>query len=128
MDMSDTTETILRFDQVTKVFGGKAILNGMDFRIARGETFVIVGPSGTGKSVTLKHMVRLLTPDSGDIYVGDSCINQATGRELETLRERFGYLFQGGGIAGLADRWRECCITFARKNEAYGKRNSGPRG
>jgi phospholipid/cholesterol/gamma-HCH transport system ATP-binding protein len=98
MDMSDTTETILRFDSVTKVFGGKAILDGMDFKIARGETFVIVGPSGTGKSVTLKHMVRLLTPDSGDIYVGDSCINQATGRELDALRERFGYLFQGGAL------------------------------
>ena len=98
MDMSDTTETILRFDQVTKVFGGKAILNGMDFQIARGETFVIVGASGTGKSVTLKHMVRLLTPDSGDIYVGDSCINQATGKKLEILRERFGYLFQGGAL------------------------------
>ena len=98
MTMSVNPETILRFDKVTKVFGGKPILDGMDFSIARGETFVIVGPSGTGKSVTLKHMVRLLTPDQGNIYVGDSCINQATGHELEAIRERFGYLFQGGAL------------------------------
>ncbi len=93
-----STESIVRFEQVTKVFDGKAVLNQMDFDIKRGETFVIVGPSGTGKSVTLKHMVRLLTPDDGSVYVGNDCINEATGSELEKLRERFGYLFQGGAL------------------------------
>lgn len=80
------------------MFGGKAVLDGLDFEIQKGETFVIVGPSGTGKSVTLKHMVRLLTPDDGSIYVGDECINEATGSDLDRLRERFGYLFQGGAL------------------------------
>ncbi len=89
---------MVRFEQVTKVFGGKAVLDGLDFEIQKGETFVIVGPSGTGKSVTLKHMVRLLTPDDGSIYVGDECINEATGSDLDRLRERFGYLFQGGAL------------------------------
>ncbi len=98
MSMTDKTESILRFEKVTKAFGGRLVLDGMDFSIARGETFVIVGPSGTGKSVTLKHMVRLLTPDDGRVYVGDACINEATGSELEALRERFGYLFQGGAL------------------------------
>jgi len=98
IDMTEAKDYILRFENVTKVFGSKAILDGMDFSIRRGETFVIVGPSGTGKSVTLKHMVRLLTPDDGNIYVGDDCINEATGRELSALRERFGYLFQGGAL------------------------------
>ncbi len=91
-------ENILRFENVTKVFGSKAILNGMSFEVRRGETFVIVGPSGTGKSVTLKHMVRLLTPDAGKVYVGDDCINESSGRVLADLRERFGYLFQGGAL------------------------------
>ncbi len=80
------------------MFVGKAVLDGLDFEIQKGETFVIVGPSGTGKSVTLKHMVRLLTPDDGSIYVGDECINEATGSDLDRLRERFGYLFQGGAL------------------------------
>jgi phospholipid/cholesterol/gamma-HCH transport system ATP-binding protein len=96
--MTEKNDIILRFDNVTKVFGSKAILDGMDFAIRRGETFVIVGPSGTGKSVTLKHMVRLLTPDNGNVYVGSDCVNEATGRELSALRERFGYLFQGGAL------------------------------
>jgi phospholipid/cholesterol/gamma-HCH transport system ATP-binding protein len=98
MNMTKTSDIILRFENVTKTFGSRAVLDGMNFAIRRGETFVIVGPSGTGKSVTLKHMVRLLTPDDGDIYVGDDCVNAATGCELSALRERFGYLFQGGAL------------------------------
>lgn len=96
--MADKDDIILRFENVTKVFGSRAVLDGMTFSIRRGETFVIVGPSGTGKSVTLKHMVRLLTPDDGGIYVDGSCINESTGRKLSQLRERFGYLFQGGAL------------------------------
>ncbi len=96
--MSKKPDNILRFENVTKVFGRKAILDGMSFEIRRGETFVIVGPSGTGKSVTLKHMVRLLTPDDGNIYVNSSCINRVTGKDLSELRENFGYLFQGGAL------------------------------
>jgi phospholipid/cholesterol/gamma-HCH transport system ATP-binding protein len=95
--MSDTDDMI-RFEHVTKVLGGKPILNDVTYSIRRGETFVIVGPSGAGKSVSLKHMVRLLTPDEGAVYVEGDCISAATGHELEDLRERFGYLFQGGAL------------------------------
>jgi phospholipid/cholesterol/gamma-HCH transport system ATP-binding protein len=91
-------DVVVKFDEVTKSFGGRAVLDGMSFSIKKGETFVIVGPSGTGKSVTLKHMVRLLTPDDGSVYVGDECISEATGKDLSRLRERFGYLFQGGAL------------------------------
>jgi len=96
--MTKISDNILKFENVTKVFGSKAILDGMNFEVRRGETFVIVGPSGTGKSVTLKHMVRLLTPDDGNVYVNDRCINEVTGGELAELREYFGYLFQGGAL------------------------------
>ncbi len=89
---------MIKFDNVTKTLGGKAVLAGLSFEIKKGETFVIVGPSGTGKSVTLKHMVRLLTPDEGDVYVDGENISTASGHELEHLRERFGYLFQGGAL------------------------------
>ena len=89
---------MIRFDNVTKVLGGKTVLDGLSFEVEKGETFVIVGPSGVGKSVTLKHMVRLLTPDTGRVLVGEENISQTVGRPLETLRERFGYLFQGGAL------------------------------
>ena len=56
---------MIRFEQVTKRFGRKTVLDDVSFEIDRGETFVIVGLSGAGKSVSLRHMVRLLTPESG---------------------------------------------------------------
>jgi len=89
---------MIRFERVHKRFGSKAVLDGVDFEIQKGETFVIVGSSGAGKSVTLKHMVRLLTPDAGRVWVGDACVSEARGRKLEAIRSRFGFLFQGGAL------------------------------
>ena len=91
-------DCMLRFENVRKAFGEAQVLDGLSFDIRQGEIFVILGPSGTGKSVTLKHMVRLLTPDEGNIYVRGDCVNAASGSELERIRERFGYLFQGGAL------------------------------
>jgi len=89
---------MIKFEHVRKVLGGKAILDDVSFEIGKGEIFVIVGPSGVGKSVTLKHMVRLLTPDDGRILVDGDPVSEASGGELERIRERFGYLFQGGAL------------------------------
>jgi len=89
---------MISFERVTKWLAGKAVLSDLSFDVKKGETFVIVGPSGAGKSVTLKHMVRLLTPDEGRVLVDGASITDAEGRELEVMRERFGYLFQGGAL------------------------------
>ena len=70
---------MIRFENVTKRLGRRNVLDDCTFSIERGETFVIVGFSGAGKSVTLKHMVRLLTPDAGRIWVGDECVSEARG-------------------------------------------------
>ena len=88
----------IRFEGVTKRLGGRTVLDDVSFEVPRGETFVIVGSSGSGKSVTLKHMIRLLTPDEGDVWVGDACISRADARELAALRDRFGVLFQGAAL------------------------------
>lgn len=80
------------------MLGGAQVLDDVSFEINKGETFCIVGPSGVGKSVSLKHMVRLLTPDEGEVFVGDCAISRAEGLELEKARERFGLLFQGGAL------------------------------
>jgi len=58
---------MIRFEHVTKYFGERKVLDAVNFKVEPGETFVIVGFSGAGKSVTLKHMIRLLTPDLGEI-------------------------------------------------------------
>ena len=91
---------MLRFENVVKSFNGREVLAGVSFTVAKGEVLAIVGPSGTGKSVTLKHMVRLLTPTSGKVFLENAEISSATGRELEAIRARFGYLFQGGALLG----------------------------
>ena len=90
----------IRFENVVKRFEGRDVLAGVSFIVEKGEILAIVGPSGTGKSVTLKHLVRLLTPTSGSVWLDDVEISSATGRELETIRNRFGYLFQGGALLG----------------------------
>lgn len=89
---------MIRFEKVSKRFGRKVVLDGVDMEIKDGETFVIVGSSGAGKSVTLKHMVRLLTPDSGRVIIGDDVVSEARGSRLEAIRSRFGYLFQGAAL------------------------------
>ena len=91
---------MIRFENVVEKFEGRAVLDGVSFEVAKGEVLAIVGPSGTGKSVTLKHLVRLLTPTSGHVWLDDIEISAATGRTLEAVRERFGYLFQGGALLG----------------------------
>ena len=75
---------MIRFDNVFKSFDGMQVLADVSFDVAAGEILAIVGPSGTGKSVTLKHVVGLLTPDSGTVTVKDGA--------------RIGYLFQGGAL------------------------------
>ena len=89
---------MIRFERVSKRLGGRVVLDGVDLVCPKGETVVIVGFSGAGKSVTLRHMVRLLSPDSGKVWVGDDCISDAAGGQLERIRSRFGYLFQGAAL------------------------------
>jgi phospholipid/cholesterol/gamma-HCH transport system ATP-binding protein len=89
---------MIRFQNVTKVLGHKTVLNDISFEAAEGETLVIVGLSGAGKSVTLKHMIRLMQPDSGDILIdGESIVGMGrTG--LRQMREKFGVLFQSAAL------------------------------
>ncbi len=89
---------MIRFDNVTKRFGDKTVLDSVSYEIRKGEVFCIVGPSGTGKSVSLKHMIRLLTPTSGDVWLNDVCVSNADSKELPTIRSRFGYLFQSAAL------------------------------
>jgi len=81
-----------------KSFGGKTILKGIDLEIKSGETIVIIGSSGCGKSVLIKHIVGLLKPDSGSVIVQGQSVNDLEPKELNQLRKKFGFLFQGAAL------------------------------
>jgi len=89
---------MIKFDNVVKSFGDKTVLKGISFEIKKGENFFIVGLSGAGKSVTLKHMIRLLKPTEGVISFDGQDITYLEGRALEEMRSRFGYLFQSSAL------------------------------
>ena len=83
---------------VHKAFNKIKILNGICIKIEKGETFVIIGQSGTGKTVTLKHISGLIEPDSGDVLINGMKMNGAQKRVKEELRKRMGIVFQSGAL------------------------------
>jgi phospholipid/cholesterol/gamma-HCH transport system ATP-binding protein len=85
---------MIRIEQLSKSFGPKRVLAGIDLEIADGENLVILGRSGTGKSVLLKHIVGLLMPDAGRVVVDGQVVHELEHRALDALRARIGYVFQ----------------------------------
>ena len=81
-----------------KSFGPQCILDGVDLRIESGESVVIIGRSGGGKSVLLKHLIGLLQPDSGEVLVDGENISRMDERQLLRVREKFGMVFQGAAL------------------------------
>ncbi len=81
-----------------KSFGGQPILEGVSFRIENGESVVIIGRSGGGKSVLLKHIIGLLQPDAGEVLVEGENITRMNERQLLRVREKFGMVFQGAAL------------------------------
>ncbi len=81
-----------------KIMNGKKVLDNMDLKIKETETFTILGQSGVGKSVLLKHIIGLLTPDSGEIYIDGEKIDYSNPQEADKYRTKFGMLFQGGAL------------------------------
>lgn len=81
-----------------KSFGGKKVLDGINLKIETGETIVIIGRSGSGKSVLIKHIVGLLNPDSGHVKVDNQEVDELNEKDLYNLRRKFGFLFQGSAL------------------------------
>ncbi len=88
----------IRFENVSKSYGPKCIFDDLSIEIGAGERCVLLGGSGTGKSQMLKHIVGLVAPDKGKIYIDDEDITKYSEKKLEQLRKRVGYIFQNGGI------------------------------
>lgn len=90
-------DTLITFDNVVKRFDDAVVLDGLSFTVKRGEILAIVGPSGTGKSVTLKHIVGLMTPDAGTVSVAT---------------EHIGYLFQSGALLAWKTVWENVALPL----------------
>ncbi len=83
----------------------------------RGETFVIVGPSGTGKSVTLQHMVGLLHPDEGEVLIEGENMNTSRGQALAKIRNKFGFLFQSGALINWMNVFENVALPLLEKTD-----------
>ena len=107
---------MIRFENLHKAFGDKPVLAGLTLEVRDGETMVVIGYSGTGKSVALKHIVGLLDPDAGDVVVDGRAVSTLDRDALTALRREIGYVFQ---FAALFDS-----MTVA-ENVALGLRRRG---
>jgi phospholipid/cholesterol/gamma-HCH transport system ATP-binding protein len=95
---SHVRDLFVEFRGVNKAYGTKQVLRGADLKVYRGEVLVILGGSGSGKSVTLRHMLGLEAPDSGRVIVEDEDITDHPEEELYRVRKKFGMLFQSGAL------------------------------
>jgi len=92
------SDDFIRYEGVEKSFGDKAVLRGVDLAIGRGETVVVLGGSGTGKSVLIKHTIGLHSPDAGRVFVDDMEIQDFDEEQLIETRKKVGMLFQAGAL------------------------------
>lgn len=91
-------EVVIRFEDVHKCFGRQKVLDGLSFEVRRGRSLGVMGASGSGKSVTLRHIIGLMRPDSGRVLVEGREVARLERKELAELRKRMGYVFQEGAL------------------------------
>ncbi|RPI18295.1 MAG: ABC transporter ATP-binding protein [Ignavibacteriae bacterium] len=89
---------MIEIRNLTKSFGTKQVLRGVNLTIDRGRTTVIIGSSGCGKSVLLKHIIGLLKPDSGEVLIDGQDVTKMNEKEIYQIRNRFGFLFQSAAL------------------------------
>jgi phospholipid/cholesterol/gamma-HCH transport system ATP-binding protein len=103
---------LLKLEGVEKSFGTKQVLRGVDLEVARGQSLVVIGGSGSGKSVMLKNALGLMTPDKGKIFFDGEDVTKATGKEREAMRARIGMLFQSGALFDSLTVWENVAFRL----------------
>ncbi|MBN1521501.1 MAG: ATP-binding cassette domain-containing protein [Candidatus Aureabacteria bacterium] len=91
-------EPVIRAINLHKTFNGQKVLNGFTLSVRKGQLCAIIGQSGIGKSVFLKHLVGLMKPDQGQIFINGQEITNMNNKELSVIRRKFGYVFQNGAL------------------------------
>src|SRR3972149_9839250 len=89
---------MIKVEDVHKTFDSLQVLRGTSFEVGKGEILALIGGSGHGKSVILKHVAGLIKPDRGKVYINGKDMSSLRGDDLEKLRSRLGFLFQGGAL------------------------------
>ncbi|MBZ0151211.1 MAG: ATP-binding cassette domain-containing protein, partial [Planctomycetes bacterium] len=112
---------MIELQDVHKRLGGRQILDGLTLAVPKGMTFVLMGPSGTGKSVTLKHIIGILRPDSGSVQVDGQEVPRMDRNQLMALRRRMGYLFQNGALIN----WLSVAANVALPLQEHSKLGKG---
>ena len=107
----------VQFIDVHKSFGRNHVLRGLNLEIPEGQVSMIIGPSGTGKSVCIKHIVGLLYPDQGDVIVHGHSIPSLPDDELFELRKKFGVLFQDGALFGSMNLYDNVAFPLRQHTE-----------
>lgn len=102
---------------VKKSFGNKHVLNGVDLTVNKGESMVIIGGSGTGKSVTLKCVLGLIQPDSGSIKIDGQEITSLSAPKRDKLMQKFGMLFQGGALFDSLKVWENVAFGLIQSQK-----------
>ena len=105
-----------------KTFGGNRVLRGVDLRIEEGESLAIIGRSGSGKSVLLKHIVGLLYPDEGYVKFEGQVIGELKEKELYRIRNKFGFLFQGAALFDSMTVEENISLPLVENNHGISKR------
>jgi phospholipid/cholesterol/gamma-HCH transport system ATP-binding protein len=97
-DVNQDSQPVIEVQDVVKKYGQRGILNGISFRVRRGETLVIMGGSGCGKSTLLRHLIGSIQPDAGSIRIFGEEITGLSEPQMDRIRRRFGVLFQSGAL------------------------------
>ncbi len=104
---------MIRIEGLRKRLGDVTVLDGIDLHVAKGEVLALVGSSGAGKSVLLKHVIGLLEPDAGEILVEGRSVVRADARELADIRRRVGYVFQDAALLDSLTVWENLRLALS---------------
>lgn len=114
-------DKLIEMISVHKTFGKRKILKGMNLTVKKGETMVILGPSGTGKSVSLKHITGLSIPDEGDCKIFGESISYSKEKIRKQIRARMGVLFQSGALINWLSVYENVALPLREHKLAVGK-------
>lgn len=110
--MKADLETVIRVENLTAGYGEVAIIEDVNFEVKAGEVFIILGGSGCGKSTLMKHMIGLLPPVSGKVFIQGSDIVSAHGRERMEILRRIGVMYQNGALFGSMNLMENICLVL----------------
>ncbi|MGN7614038.1 ABC transporter ATP-binding protein, partial [Magnetococcales bacterium HHB-1] len=108
---------IIRFENIEKTLDNRKVLNGVNLEIPKGKITAVIGVSGGGKSVTLKHMVGLMKPEKGTVWIDNDPINQLSAKKLNQVRKRFSMLFQSSALFDSMNVFDNVAFPLREKTE-----------